>query len=88
MTLTNTNTQILTYDLLKSLKGKTIRWSCPAAKGNKPYGGVAIVWDIRFGSKYLIAARHISGDYLSYAFIESGHICYSDFGRFITFELI
>lgn len=77
----------LTLRQAKELIGKVIEWSAPSAEGNSPYGGKAIIKEIKESYKPLVCTT-IEGDDLSYAVCEEGiDIDYSDYGRGVSYRL-
>jgi hypothetical protein len=78
----------LTISKAQELLDKTIEWSAPSAEGNAPYGGKAIITDIKANARPLVCTT-IEGDNLSLAICEDDiHIDYSDYGRGVMYRVI
>lgn len=78
----------LTISKAQELLDKTIEWSAPSAEGNAPYGGKAIITDIKANARPLVCTT-IEGDNLNYAICEDDiHIDYSDYGRGVMYRVI
>ena len=78
----------LTISKAQELLDKTIEWSAPSAEGNTPYGGKAIITDIKANARPLVCTT-IEGDNLSLAICEDdNHIDYSDYGRGVMYRVI
>lgn len=71
----------ITKSNINSLQGKTIRWSAPAAEGNFPYGGLAVVGAINAEKHKPLEANALLGNDLSHAFWDGDTLCLSDAGR-------
>lgn len=72
------------------LIGKTIIWSAPCWSGNhQPYGGKAIINEVKKDDKRPLVCTTIEGDKLDYAFCQNGvDIDYSDYGRGVEYMII
>lgn len=80
--------EALTISKAQELLDKTIEWSAPSAEGNAPYGGKAIINEVKEGKKPLVCTT-IEGDDLSYGICENGvDIDYSDYGRGVMYRVI
>jgi hypothetical protein len=80
--------QHLTFDILLTLLGQTIRWSAPSSSENRPYGGISRISGI-VASYRPILGETIEGDMLSIARVDdAGRLVYSDDFRFITFQIV
>lgn len=82
----------LTLTTAKELINNTIKWTSPAYEGNEDYRGIARIKEVN-NSDRPIVCEVIEGDNLNFAFVEKGtptedHLCYSDGGRFISFEKV
>lgn len=78
----------LTIDVVPELFGKKIEWSAPSADGNEPYGGIAIITDLRANDRPIIATI-IEGDNLNYALTSDDvNIDFSDIGRGVQYKII
>jgi hypothetical protein len=78
-------TSVLKIDSLQDLEGAIIEWQSPGSKDNGIYRGIAQIVSVDVSSRKPIRAITLSGEDLNFAFIEYGHINYSDFGRFISY---
>lgn len=82
------DTKTLTVESALQLIGQTIKWSSISSNLNKPYGGLAVIEKVT-DNKNCLNVRTISGDDLSHAFTEgSDDIFYSDYGRFVMYEIV
>lgn len=80
----------------KQLIGKKIKWSAPAYKYNNDYQGVAIIKDVNRNEHQPLICETISGDNLSFAFIDQYDnddvdneiLSYSDGGRTVTYDVV
>ena len=78
----------LTINRAQELFGKAIKWVAPAYEGNAPYGGKAIITDIKASNRPLVCTI-LEGDNLNYAICEDDiHIDFSDAGRGVMYRLI
>lgn len=78
----------LTIDKAQELFDKTIEWTAPAAEGNAPYGGKAIITDIKANKRPLVCTI-LEGDNLNYAICEDDvNIDYSDYGRGVMYRVL
>lgn len=85
--------QIITIENIKSLIGKTIKWSSPTSADNAmygPYRGVALIKAYVPGDYRPIKVETISGDSLEYAFLsrDKFYFAYGDDDRGIGFEIV
>lgn len=86
---------IIPIDFVGELVGKTISWKAPSYRMNKPYNGVSKIISTDSSNKHPFKTETISGDNLDFAFVdeyargdEKDILCYSDGGRFVTYELL
>lgn len=78
----------LTVNKAQELLGKTIEWSAPSVDDNAPYGGKAIITDIKANERPLVCTT-IDGDNLNLAICDDDiHIDYSDYGRGVMYRVI
>lgn len=78
----------LTLNIAPELIGKKIEWSAPSARGNEPYGGIAIITDIRASNRPIIADI-IEGDNLNYALTtDDVNVDFSDEGRGVRYRIL
>lgn len=85
--------QIITIQNLPTLVGKTIKWSAPAAQGNKAAKGIAKITAVDLSKHQPITAEIIEGRNLQFAFIDrdynpGGSIGFSDSDRYISFQIV
>lgn len=81
---------LLSISEAKNLVGKQIKWSSPGYHMNGNYGGVAVITSVVEG-RNPIGCEMVSGDELFFAFVEfpvDDILCYSDGGRYITYEIL
>jgi hypothetical protein len=84
-----TNQTIHSSDV-KTLVGKTIKWSAPGYRANGNYSGVAKITGVKDERNPLVSET-ISGDNLEYAFVDEmsdGLLAYSDSYRIVTYEIV
>lgn len=78
----------LTIDIIPELFGKKIEWTAPSARGNEPYGGIAIITDLKASDRPIIADI-IEGDNLNYAIcVDDVNVDFSDEGRGVRYREI
>lgn len=78
----------LTINKAQELLGKLIQWSAPSAEGNTPYGGYAIIDDIKASNKPIVATI-LDGDNLNLAICVDGiNVDFSDYGRGVTYKIV
>jgi hypothetical protein len=86
------NKQHMTFIALETLVGKTIKWSAPSAKENRPYSGIDKIISIDLKDRTPLKTEVIEGDDLSFAFVDdmmkNEFLSYSDSYRVVSFEII
>ena len=86
------NKQNLACIALQTLVGKTVKWSAPSAKENRPYSGIDKIISIDLKERRPLKTEVIEGDDLSFAFVDDfmndEFLSYSDSCRIVTFEII
>ena len=89
--------KLLTLRVAKSIIGKTIRWQAPAYRANYPYSGVTKIVSVDPSQRRPIKSSEsqpLTHGSLDFAFKWSDNdgedepLCFSDGGRYITFEII
>ena len=84
--------QNLAFIALEELVGKTIKWSAPSAKENRPYSGIDKIISVDLKERRPLKTEVIEGDDLSFAFVDdfmnNEFLSYSDSYRVVQFKVI